>query len=146
MRNKSREYEHWKVKMITKEQRNQYLWRSRKTWRCKHFVAKCFSAKKQAEVWRKARKRWNFLQRELSIYRGEGGGQFQEPASIRLLRGFRMTRVHSDVPRVAFFWLKFKSFRGIESSESTRFPEELVLGNSGKTATLETSGLPKFIK
>jgi hypothetical protein len=38
-----------------------------------------------------------------SIYRGEGGGQFQEPASIRPLRDSRMTRVHSDVPRVTFF-------------------------------------------
>jgi hypothetical protein len=31
------------------------------------------------------------------------------------------------------FLLKFKGFRGIGSSESTRFPEGLVLGNSGKT-------------
>jgi hypothetical protein len=31
------------------------------------------------------------------------------------------------------FLLKFKDFRGIKSSESTRFPEGLVLGNSGKT-------------
>jgi hypothetical protein len=31
------------------------------------------------------------------------------------------------------FLLKFKDFRGIRSSESTRFPEGLVLGNSGKT-------------
>jgi hypothetical protein len=30
-------------------------------------------------------------------------GQFQEPASIRPLRGFRRTRVHSDVQRVTFF-------------------------------------------
>jgi hypothetical protein len=30
-------------------------------------------------------------------------GKFQELASIRPLRGFRRTRVHSDVPRVTFF-------------------------------------------
>jgi hypothetical protein len=53
-------------------------------------------------MFEKTRKRWNFLQWELSIYRGEGG-QFQEPASIRPLRGFRRTRVHSDVLRVTFF-------------------------------------------
>jgi hypothetical protein len=85
----------------------------------------------QAKVRRKRGSGENFLQRELSIYRGEGG-QFQEPASIRPLRGFRRTRVHSDVPRVMFL-LKFKGFRGIGSLESTRFHEELVLGNSGKT-------------
>jgi hypothetical protein len=48
------------------------------------------------------------------------------------LRGFWRTCVHSDVSRVTFL-LKFKDFRGIGSSESTRFPEGLVLGNSGKT-------------
>jgi hypothetical protein len=45
----------------------------------------------------------NFLQQQLSIYRGEGG-QFQELASIRPMRDFRRTRVHSDVPRVTFFY------------------------------------------
>jgi hypothetical protein len=39
----------------------------------------------------------------LFIGAGEGGGQFQEPTSIRPLRDFRMTRVHSDVLRVTFF-------------------------------------------
>jgi hypothetical protein len=51
-----------------------------------------------------------FLQRELSIYRGEGGGQFQELASIRPLRDFRRTRVHSDVPRVTFFFAEIQRF------------------------------------
>jgi hypothetical protein len=31
-------------------------------------------------------------------------------------------------------------------SESTRFPEGLVLGNSGKPVTLETSRFMKFVK
>jgi hypothetical protein len=44
------------------------------------------------------------------------------------------------------FLLKFKDFRGIGSSESTRFPEGLVLGNSGKSVTLETSRFMKFVK
>jgi hypothetical protein len=38
-----------------------------------------------------------------SLFRGAGWGQFQELASIRPLRDFRWTRVHSDVPRVTFF-------------------------------------------
>jgi hypothetical protein len=51
------------------------------------------------------RKRENgekILLQQLSIYRGEGG-QFQELTSIRPLRDFRRTRVHSDVLRVTFF-------------------------------------------
>jgi hypothetical protein len=36
--------------------------------------------------------------------------------------------------------------RGIGSSESTHFPEGLVLGNSGKPVTLETLSLTKFSK
>jgi hypothetical protein len=32
-----------------------------------------------------------------------GGGQFHEPASIRPLRDFWRTCVHSDVPRATFF-------------------------------------------
>jgi hypothetical protein len=57
-----------------------------------------------------------------------------------------MTRVHSDVPRVTFFLLKFKIFRGIGSSESTRFPEGLVLGIQKKPIPLETLSLTKFMK
>jgi hypothetical protein len=71
----------------------------------------------------------NFYGVNLSIYRGEV--QFQEAASIRPLRVFRGTRFHSDVPRVAFF-TKVQNFCGNRSSESTRFPEGLVLGNSVK--------------
>jgi hypothetical protein len=44
------------------------------------------------------------------------------------------------------FLPKFWDFRGVRSSESTRFPEGLVLGNSGKHVTLETSGVMKFVK
>jgi hypothetical protein len=33
------------------------------------------------------------------------------------------------------FLLKFKDFRGIGSSESTRFPDGLELGNAGKPVT-----------
>jgi hypothetical protein len=61
MRNKSREHEHWKVKIITKEQKNQYLWKSRKSWSFEHLVAKYFSARRQAKVRRKTRKQWNFF-------------------------------------------------------------------------------------
>jgi hypothetical protein len=43
------------------------------------------------------------------------------------------------------FLLKFRNVRGIGSSESTRFPEGLVLGNLGKPVTLEMSRLTKFV-
>jgi hypothetical protein len=72
-------------------------------------------------------------------------GQFREPTSIRPLRDFRRTRVHSDVPRVTFL-LEFVGFRGNGSSESTRFPEGLVLGNSVKPCHPRNVGLSKFMK
>jgi hypothetical protein len=54
-------------------------------------------------------------------------------------------RVPSDVPRVTFL-LNFRRIREIGSSESTRFPEGLVLGNSGKPVTLETLSLTKLLR
>jgi hypothetical protein len=72
----------------------------------------------------------SFLQRELSIYRGEGAvsrtrldstvARFPEDACP-------LRRSEGDV-----FLLKFNDFHGIGSLQSTRFPEGLVLGNSGK--------------
>jgi hypothetical protein len=44
------------------------------------------------------------------------------------------------------FLLEFKSFCGIVSSESTCFPEGLVLGNSGKILHPQNVGLPKFTR
>jgi hypothetical protein len=44
-----------------------------------------------------------FLRPRHTIYRGKGGHS-QECASIRPLRDLRRTRVHSDVPRVTFFY------------------------------------------
>jgi hypothetical protein len=87
----------------------------------------------------------NFHSGSLLFIGARGGGSFAKPASIRPLWGFRVTRVPSDVPRVTFFY-RNSSFRGIGSSESTRFPEGLVLGNSGKPVTLETSSLTKFLR
>jgi hypothetical protein len=131
MGNKSHEYKHWKVKMITKEQKKQYLWKSRKSWSCEHFVAKCFSAKCKLEFGEKRGSGENFLQRELSIYRDEGGSFKNLPRFDRCeVSGGRMS---TPTFRGWHFLLKFKGFRGIGSSESARFPEGLVLGNSGKT-------------
>jgi hypothetical protein len=80
-----------------------------------------------------------------SLFIGErGGGQFQELASIRPLRDFQRTRVHSDVPRVTFFLLNFKVFCAIGSSESTRFPEGLVLGNLGKICHPQNAGFDEI--
>jgi hypothetical protein len=44
------------------------------------------------------------------------------------------------------FLPEFKSFRGIGSSESTRFPEGLVLGIKEKPYTLETSSSLKLVR
>jgi hypothetical protein len=44
-----------------------------------------------------------FLRPRHTIYRG-GGGHFQERASIRPLRDIWRMCVHSDVPRVTFFY------------------------------------------
>jgi hypothetical protein len=60
-------------------------------------------------------------------------GQFQEIASVWPLWVFQGTCVYSDVPRVMFFTRIRDFVRGIGSSESTRFPDGLVLGNWAKT-------------
>jgi hypothetical protein len=129
MRNKSCKYKHWKVKMITKEQRKQYLWELGKFWSCEHFVAKWFSAKMRPKVRKKRGSGEIFLQWELSIYRGEGG-------SFKNLPRFDRCEIPGGRVSTPTFWgwlflLEFDSFNG--SSELTRFPEGLVLGNSGKT-------------
>jgi hypothetical protein len=66
------------------------------------------------------------------------------------------TRVHPTVARFPedacplrrsegdVFLLKFNDFRGIGSSESTRFPEGLVLGNSGKICDPRNVGLDEI--
>jgi hypothetical protein len=79
------------------------------------------------------------------LFIGLGRGSSAKRASIQPSLVSRATRVPSDVPRVTFL-LNFRRIRGIGSSESTRFPKGLVLGNSGKPVTLETLSLTKFSK
>jgi hypothetical protein len=43
------------------------------------------------------------------------------------------------------FLPEYESFRGIRSSESTRFPEGLVLGNWAKTLHLQNVGFAEFV-
>jgi hypothetical protein len=117
--------------MITEEQRKQYLWKSGKSWSFRLFVAKSLSAKMQAKVRKKQGSGEKFLRWELSIYRGEGGSSRKPPRYD--LCEFSGRRVSTPTFRGWPFLPKFKSFRGIGSSKSTRFPEGLVLGNSGKT-------------
>jgi hypothetical protein len=81
---------------------------------------------------------------ESSLFIG-ARGYFKKTASIWPLRVFRKTCVHSDVLRVTFS-PEFESFRGIGSSESTRFPEGLVLGNSRKTLHLRNVGFVEFTR
>jgi hypothetical protein len=54
-------------------------------------------------------------------------------------------RVHSDVLRVTFFTEIRDFFRGIGSSELTRFPEGLVLGNWEKTFHPRNVGFAVFV-
>jgi hypothetical protein len=86
-----------------------------------------------------------FFNSDSPLFIGPGRGSSAKLASIQPSLISRTTRVPSDVPRVTFL-LNFRMIRGIGSSESTRFPEGLVLGNSGKPVTLETSNLTKFLK
>jgi hypothetical protein len=53
-------------------------------------------------------------------------------------------RVSTPTFRGWRFLPEFESFRGIGSSESTRFPEGLVLGNSGKTLHPRSVGFAGF--
>jgi hypothetical protein len=61
--------------------------------------------------------------------RGAVSGTHLDPTVARFPEdACPLRRFEGDV-----FLLKFKDFRGIGSSESTRFPDGLVLGNSEKT-------------
>jgi hypothetical protein len=70
------------------------------------------------------------LQWELSIYRGKGGS-FKKTSRFDLCE-VSEGRVSTPTFRGWHFLLEFESFCGNGSSESTCFPEGLVLGNSAK--------------
>jgi hypothetical protein len=59
---------------------------------------------------------------------------------------FRGTCVHSDIPRVTFFTEILRIVRGNAPSESTCFPEGLVLGNWVKTFHPRNFGNDKTLK
>jgi hypothetical protein len=85
----------------------------------------------QAKVRKKQGSGEKFLRWELFIYRARG--VVQENLLDMTFASFPgdacpLRRSEGDL-----FLPEFKSFRGIGLSESTRFPEGLVLGNSGKT-------------
>jgi hypothetical protein len=93
----------------------------------------------------KLRERWKkCLRLRHTIYRGEGVvprirldstvARFTEDACL-------LRRSEGDV-----FLPEFIGFRGNGSSESTCFPEGLVLGNSVKPSHPRNVGLPKFMK
>jgi hypothetical protein len=58
---------------------------------------------------------------------------------------FQGARVHSDVLRVTFFAEILRIFHGNGSSESTRFPMGLVLGNWAKTFHPRNVGVAEFV-
>jgi hypothetical protein len=116
---------------IIEEQRKQYLRKSRNARNFRPFVAKNFYAKMLAKVRRK-----------------RGSGEICFTVRTSLFTGVRgvVSRNRLDMTIASFpedvcslrrsegdvFLQEFKSFRGNGSSESTRFPKGLVLGNSVK--------------
>jgi hypothetical protein len=108
-------------------------------WAFRHFLAKNFLCEiATTKFGEKRGSGQKFLQWELSIYRGEGGSFQKTPRFDRCeVSGGRVSTLTFRGWR---FLLKFKIFLGIGSSESTRFPEGLVLGNSGKTCHPRNAG------
>jgi hypothetical protein len=84
----------------------------------------------------------NFLRPRHTIYRGEGGRSKNPPRFNRC--EIPEGRVSTPTFRGIHFLPKFESFRGIGSSESTHFLEELMLGNSGKTIHPQNVGFAGF--
>jgi hypothetical protein len=114
----------------TRKQRKQYLWKPRKT-RISDFSSQRAFPWKCLQTFEESIKTVKKFYSISALFIGVRG-VVSRNASIRLLWFFRVTRVHSDVPRVTFL-PEFESFHGIGSSESTHFPEGLVLGNWAKT-------------
>jgi hypothetical protein len=85
----------------------------------------------------------NFLRPRLTIYRA--GGSFKKPPRFDRCEIFGGL-VSTPTFRGWRFLPKFKGFRGNGSSESTRFPEGLVLGNSVKPCHPRNVGLLIFMK
>jgi hypothetical protein len=85
-----------------------------------------------------------FYDVNLSIYRGEGGSFKKLPRFDRC--EFSRGCVSTPTFLGWCFLPKFKSFRGNGSSESTRSPEGLVLGNSVKPLHPRNVGLSKFVE
>jgi hypothetical protein len=118
----------------------EYLWRRKKSPNFGCLKMKSFAPK----MLQRARRKWRSseikLLRRPSIYRGR--------VVVSRMHISGGTRVHFDVPRVTFFTKILRIVRGNGSSESTHFPEGLVLGywlktfhprNFGETETLENS-------
>jgi hypothetical protein len=137
VRNKIHEFEHWKIKEDNRRTKSNNFesWESleppdplsRRT-----FTRGCWQKFRESKESVK-----KFYGANPSIYRGEGGS-FKKPPRFDSCE-FSGGRVSTPTFRGWRFLPKFKSFRGNGSSESTRFPEGLVLGNSVKPFTLETS-------
>jgi hypothetical protein len=86
------------------------------------------------------------LPQELSIYMGEGGGGNSRKTPRYDHCGVYGRCVSTPTFRGLRFLPEFKSFRGNGSSESTRFPEGLVLGKSVNPLHPRNVGLSKFME
>jgi hypothetical protein len=136
---------HWKEEMTTKKQRKQYLWKLVEDFKRRTTDRDSAFLRKYEQKFVEITKPVKFFYGGSSLFIGAGGGSFKN--SSRFDR-WEISGGHMSTPtfRGWHFLLKFWDFRGIGSLESTRYPEELVLGSSGKPVTLETLSLTKFVK
>jgi hypothetical protein len=99
----------------------------------------------QAKVWRKTRKRWNFLQWQLSIYRGEGGSSANTPRFDRceIFEG----RVSTLTFRGWHFFTEILRFSWNRIVEVNPLPRGASVGEfRKKPVTLEMSRFIKFVR
>jgi hypothetical protein len=90
-------------------------------------VMNSFSAKMLANFRRK-RRNGEKTYSASALFIGVRGGSFKKRLDMTVVI-FPGDAFHSDVPRVTFFTRIRDFIHGIRSSESTRIPEGLVLGN-----------------
>jgi hypothetical protein len=128
-------------KSITKS----YLQKLRNSWIFRPFAAKNLGARMLSRVQRKKWMAENFFTVWASLFIGArevvSRSRLDSTVASSPEDACPLRRSEGDV-----FLPKFKSFRGNGLSESTRFPEGLVLGNSVKSLHPRNVGLSKFMK
>jgi hypothetical protein len=142
-RNKTHKFERWKTKEHNRKTKKAIPSKIEKVSKLQTLCREklfCEDASKTSE---KARERWKNFTVQSSLFIGARGGSFK-----KLPRYDRCEKSGGRVSTPTFWWWRFlpefKGFRGIGSSESTRFPEGLVLRNSVKALHPRNVGLAKI--